>query len=489
MLNQYLISNQTLELNKSFQIYVKVLSLAHMQVRKPKRAPKKFGQLHVGHNDKKETCHYWALNPPVSYPKEPTKNVFADKCLLISVIFGLLQNAYYASCKQDRRFLRIQNVNSKVTELKNSACKLLLNELQCLFQTTKLQEIGPYHLQSTIKILHSSYRCQIFVFDNIANSSKLCYMYPVEFNDELQPIYLYQSSPNHILFIRHLKAYFRKNYTICFGCKSKFKSPYNKHLCPKRETCFACRRLYCTEKTFLTEKLLNNYCDKLITKESPKLCTICNCTLHSLHCARGHKLLCNGVGRFGYKCLKECQRFFYCTQNTSQDIKNSHSCSFGGYCKTCHKPKELNHLCRLSHVKILPYHTSLCFFKILFINNEIPITAIFLKETKERGVFTKYTFVNDYLFNINSSQVEMNYFKYRYFPNNIKNSSFADLLRQKTRKISEDFIRSARRLQKKTTLEDRIVAFILQQRNTSFICNDSSSNHLVSLILFTIIMN
>lgn len=460
-----------------------------MQTRKTKLPKKKFGQLHVGHNHEKETCRYWALNPPISYPKEPRKNVFADKCLLVSFIFGLLQNLYYFSLKQDKRFLKIQNVNSKVIDLKNSACKLLLNELECLIETTKLQELGPYHLQTTVKILHSTYKCQIFLFDSIANSSKLCYMYPPELNDELQPIYLFKAENDHIIFIRHLKAYFRKNYTICFGCKSKFKQPYNKHLCPKKKSCFSCRRLYLSsENSYYHEKIINIFCDRLISKEIPQICSICNCTLYSKHCAKGHKLLCNGQGRFGYKCIKDCQRFFYCNQNTSADIKKAHSCDVGSFCRHCRQEKELNHLCKLLPVTILPYHSRLCYFKFFFINDnyKIPAMAMMLKECEQRGVFDKFTFVNEALMLNANDSVELGFLKFNYFPKNTKHATYADLLKRRPRKTSEDFTRNVRKLLQRPNFENRLLAFMLQQRFTSFICNDTSSEQLVSIISITV---
>jgi hypothetical protein len=145
-------------------------------------------------------------------------------------------------------------------------------------------------------------------------------------------------------------------------------------------------------------------------------------------------------------------------------------------------------LCKLTRVKIPPYHTSLCFFKILYVNNDLPICAVFLKEDKNRGIFTKFTFVHEYFFNINCFQIEPRYFQFNYFPKNTKYSSFSALLKQKSRRISEDFLRNARLLKKKSTLEDRIMTFILKQHNTSFICNDSSSNHLVSFITLYILL-
>ena len=54
MLSQYLVSNQNLELNSTFKVYLKVLSIEHMQNNPRKRVAtkRKFtGRIHVGSSD------------------------------------------------------------------------------------------------------------------------------------------------------------------------------------------------------------------------------------------------------------------------------------------------------------------------------------------------------------------------------------------------------------------------------------------------------
>ena len=66
MLYQFLLSNQALELNETFQIYLKVLSIDHSTFNaslKPRKQYKKRPRLHVGNSDR----HYnfkWAIDIP-----------------------------------------------------------------------------------------------------------------------------------------------------------------------------------------------------------------------------------------------------------------------------------------------------------------------------------------------------------------------------------------------------------------------------------------
>ena len=67
MLSEYLVSNQTLELNSTFKIFLKILSIEHMQNAPPRKGLKrKFtGKLHVGAESSTSPKAYnpkWAFN-------------------------------------------------------------------------------------------------------------------------------------------------------------------------------------------------------------------------------------------------------------------------------------------------------------------------------------------------------------------------------------------------------------------------------------------
>ena len=483
---EYLTSNQNLELNKTFKIYLKILSIDHMQARAKKKKRRPIGKLHVGTNGQRNPIHYWSLNAP------PIEN-FANHCLLIATIFSLLQHEYFKSDKKDKRYLKILQCNSKSPKKRNAATKLIKNELGELFSVTGLKTTGPYQLQTTIKLLCQSYKCQFFVFDGLANSSKLCYLYPSDYDDSLKPVFLYKPSntDDHIIFIRHINSYFKNNFYICFGCKKKFKYPKRMHMCPKRSTCFACRRIFMSPETYVHQDLLHFFCDKFVTIDKSYLCKICGCTINSTHCYNGHKILCNGVGHFGFKCHSHCKRFFYSNNHqTSQQLREAHNCFDFSICKYCYVPKEPNHLCKLRWPQPILSHNRLCFFNIIFSPNDenyCPLLAIFFREELYRGNFTKYCFIDERACNSNCEDIVNNYITFNYFHSatSLNNLEFDDLYKRKKKKITEDFRRNCSKL-KCSELGPKILKFILDEKfcHTSFVCNSSTTQPVLVSLYF-----
>lgn len=455
-----------------------------------RKAPKrrKFGHLHVGGSKKTTSSDfYWGLDPPKPEDKAKKENsIFADKCLLICTVFGLLQNLFYSSQRKDKKFLYLQNVNSQVPAKKASARRLLIKELESLFLVTKLQRIGPYQIQSTVKILHETYKCQFFIFTNSTLKQKLQFMYPEKYNDSLIPIYLYQSFSdlNHLIFIKNLSAYFRSNYLICFECKRTFKKSTYKHLCKVRTSCFVCRRFYLSETTYIHEKLKNNFCDRFLTSETSFLCNICNCTIYSQHCFKGHKTFCNGLGYWGFKCLKDCQQFIYASKNvTSKTLRDTHSCSDEKFCKFCFKSKETNHICMLSQFRFPKFHNRLVFFTLEVEETDemLPILALFYKEENYRGCFKKYVITE-----IESLTCNDDHSYSKYFPMGTKNVDFELLNIQRKTKLTKDFEARLKNIRLKNTFKNKFISFILSSHHTTYICQDMYGKLLVSLTWFLI---
>ena len=139
----------------------------------------------------------------------------------------------------------------------------------------------------------------------------------------------------------------------------------------RNTTCFACRRKFQSEKTYVHQKLKFNYCNsKLPTSDKLSLCNICNVVLKTEHCKIGHKKICNGKGYFGFKCLK-CKKFTYRRNNeNSETIKQVHQCGIEK-CKNCgnnYNPDgyENIHLCPIKKEIISKYWPTLAFMKIEF---------------------------------------------------------------------------------------------------------------------------
>ena len=122
MLEQFLVSNQTLKLDNTFKVYLKVLSINHMKYKQnskkrfhPKRTKefykrkKTFGSKQKAN---KKFNYYWAVDIPENYPQAPHLNIFKEKCLLTSTVLGLLQNDYFKSNRSDRRYLLLDHFES-----------------------------------------------------------------------------------------------------------------------------------------------------------------------------------------------------------------------------------------------------------------------------------------------------------------------------------------------------------------------------------------
>ena len=131
-----------------------------------------------------------------------------------------MQHSFFETKKEQKGFLTLLKLYSQDLYKKAKAHQFLAKQLDELFSVTNLKKLGPYHLQTTVKLLSESYKCQFFIFDGLSNSSKLVYMFPFNYDDSLKPIYLYRSAHerNHIIFIKHISSYFRSNYSVCFAC-------------------------------------------------------------------------------------------------------------------------------------------------------------------------------------------------------------------------------------------------------------------------------
>jgi hypothetical protein len=275
-----------------------------------------------------------------------------DKCLIIAFVFGYSRNLYYKSDKRDKTFLYLKNIDSKFKYKKSQATKLLMSKIEKI-----MKFLDPHcitNTENTCKLLSKEFKCQFFIFIISSNVLQLSFMYPVTYDDTLQPIYLLQDprKETHVLSVISLKSLFKTYSTICFACKRNFKTLLNKHMCRKKKNCFACRRFFCTEDTYLHDDLLNDFCDKLVTSEESYNCNVCNVTLYSDHCAKGHKRFCSGKGYFGWKCQK-CKKFTYRSGKTSsEEIQRNHICG-SRKCKFCLENFDVKdfHICKLRQEK------------------------------------------------------------------------------------------------------------------------------------------
>ena len=485
MLSQFLTSNQGLRLNDSFQIYFKLLSIDHMNYKKgiKKKVKKQTFATHVGARAS-ISMRYWGLDPPSVYfnrKEKEVQNLFENKCLLLCTIFSLLQHSYFETRKEDKSYLTLSKLYSTDPYKKSKAHEFLAKQLDNLFSVTNLKKVGPYHLQTTIKLLSETYKCQFFVFDGLSNSNKLVYMFPFTYDDSLKPVYLYRPAHqrSHVVFIKHLNSYFRSNYLVCFACKRKFKNSYHRHLCKERKCCFVCRRFVQSTTTYLHERLNDWFCDKDIAKEKNFKCDICNCTIYSKKCYIGHKKLCNGRGYFGFKCEK-CEKILTSSRGqSSNEIRNSHICTGESQCKFCFEKTNDDHFCKLKHLKFSSFHTRLAFFKLRALAEfpYKPTVLVVLREEDKRGNFTKYVLSHEVL---GSYAEKIKYFiSEPYFMPNTKHEDFEKT--KTTEKITADFQINVKQLHEGKTFTTDLLLFFLEKNDTTYICQDQHSYTMVNI--------
>ena len=378
MLQRFLISDNNIDLhiNDTFKVFVHVLSINHVQFKKryPRAKQKNTRKKHYGNSTDKNVSKYvWAIDISDGYDSNP--NAFKNKCFIMCSILGHLQNSYFKSERLDKRFYYAKMINNKSKNLRIHAGNILKKELDIVLKKIEFNEDEIFNLEQMAKKMSDLYQCQIFLFDGIENSSKLKYMYPATLQDNLEPIYLYEPFDNehHVILIKNLNSYFKANKKVCFQCKKTFKDSRYLHRCIRKSTCFACRRRFKSHTTYTHEIIEKQYCDTKVNPSIEKsICNICNVFLKTDHCKKGHKLLCNGKGRFGWKCLK-CKRFT-CRHNntTSEELKKSHKCGeeICNFCKEYYNPKDCQeiHLCRLTPETITNKWPALAFMRFEFLN-------------------------------------------------------------------------------------------------------------------------
>ena len=144
MLYQYLLSNQALELNNTFQIYCKILSVDHsafnLTKKNPARKRRNVNNVHVG-NSKRLYKYKWAIDVPSVEPP------FTNLCLLIGTIFGLLQHCFFDSNERDKTFLYAQRINDQNQQKKKRAQSIINDKLEQLFSVNEPYYFNEYFIQ------------------------------------------------------------------------------------------------------------------------------------------------------------------------------------------------------------------------------------------------------------------------------------------------------------------------------------------------------
>ena len=480
MLNQYLISHQHLQLDRTFKVYIKILSSSHSSQKKLTKTTvkklinmKKVRRFHVGgRRDNSSFSQLWAIDVPALETDNLTSN-FKNKCLLTCAILGKLQNEFFMGL--NKKFSIVRYVNSTSAIKKKYAGKLLLEELETLIRAEHLQDTGPYEVTSTLTKLSSAWSSQFFIFEGVAQSkSKLAYMYPPSYNDSLMPIFLYKIyNSGHVVFIQNINSYFKHNGKVCFECKRTFKGSRYRHFCKAKKSCFVCHRFIRSSTTYFHSKLEREFCDSTLVPQIASICLLCNCKIFSQSCFRAHKVLCYSRGFFGWFC-DTCQTFTYHSNNLcSADIKKAHICGNFRPCRYCFLPNDPHHLCNLKREKPDGFHNRLGFFNLqLTLSNDL-ILAVIYREEAVRGNFSKHVFFHK---NFKSSDtVDRDHFVFNYFDSTKIDSKYQSYKEKVHKKPTFDFSSNLEKIKnKEDSIEKNLLLHFLQPSNlhTTYITMD-----------------
>jgi len=492
MLAEFLVSNQNLHLNSTFKVYLKILSVAHMNagIKKQPNKRKFTGRVHVG-GSKKGNISFnprWAFDPSISEFSSMQRSFLQYKCLLVTTVIALLQHEFFLTEGKDTRFTFLSKLTSKVKKLRDKAFNLLQDELKNLFNVTKLKQTGPYELKATLILLHATYKCQFFIFNGITNSTQLYCMYPENYDDKLKPIFLLKSNldGDHIVFIKNLNYFLGGSKSFCLACSKFFKKRYNQHLCKAKNCCFTCRKLLQTPETFAHKLLFQYFCDKNICSLPPEECPICSIPTYSSRCLNHHRKFCYGKGS-SYYC-SQCEKLIYGKKGqTSEAIRITHQCIDAPNCNFCFKTKDEDHLCELITDKIPTHHPRLGFFHFDYfypqdftVEHELnPCLAIILREDKKRSVFTKHI-ISEVVLNCNNSIEDA--LAVNYLPSAIETLPF----RTKILNVKSVFCTNLSNLKQKcdNSCLVKVLEFFMDEKfsDTTYICQDSDSIALMSLL-------
>lgn len=476
LLNQYLVSNQNLQLNKTFKVYLKILSSNHSQIHsvETKRAKKQ----KVGCPNVNPLKALWAIDVPQI-------DFLRNCCLLLSTVLAIAQHEYFESNLSNQKFKYMEKILSSNTKKFKYAETLLIKAVTKIFDETVIpyhQE--PYDLIETVTHLSQYFKCQFFIFEgSLKVTSKLFLRYPADYDCSLKPIFLYKIN-DHVIFIRNLSAYYHSNGQTCFVCKKFYRSPHYKHFCKDNNNCcFVCHRYFQKSTSYVTSNLEKYFCNSKLQNDLNEKCTLCNVYLNSLSCKKAHRKLCNSKGFFGYFC-DLCKRFTYASSGTnSQTLKEKHNCSHRT-CKICYNSCVGEHLCKLITPSYPKIHTKLCFLNLEVCAN-VPIACVlFLENDNQSKVYFENILLADTNLNLYQNfrpepLIYQDLEKYTLCGRSLKLKKYSNdfsVTKNKVTKMNHSFVK-------------KFLEFVLEDnlRGTTFIVADEENSSMVSwaeVILF-----
>ena len=341
MYENFIQSNQHLELNDSFKVQFKILSVEHFN-HNVNNVPS--FQPHIVGSHTRKVFPKYILDPP-SFCSWHNYDCFRDLCFLISFLIGLIR-LEYEELNKFSEFLQFRkDLFHRYAKHRKDSCRKLhdyLNQVKPL-----LKERSKWNdLNYCLPKLSHFYNIQIHIFDETCNFN-LKESFPEKMDYKMKQMHMCLFNNSHLTLVNNLNQLFsqNKNY-FCFACAKHFTRKIGlRHICKKHETCFACGRHQKQPDYYLNFINRDHFCEREGAEKMT--CRACKRTCQNKSCFRHHKLICkNGMffsccGKFTYisgeepslayikenhRCEKKCK---VCRDYLGNEDQSRHQCKFG----------------------------------------------------------------------------------------------------------------------------------------------------------------
>ena len=446
-------SHQTVSLDSELNIKCSVISIQHSVEYLAKRArnrplpeDKMYGAL-------KSTNDYAGRNYGYIIVPKGTRNqpnLFDKRCLVIAFVIGKrIAEASWQGEKElkktifklrglcQRRFISAKQVNTIGSSLWSEA-KHMLDRI-CTKDT------GPYGLQC-LEDLAKSNNIQVILFSGLMNEPT--HIFPSDLKQprpDLPTVYLKEvinltseeNSIYHINVIIHPQLLSRgRSKFHCKFCLKMIRSGRHHRYCPKRKTCFSCRRLLCHQDDhfgFLDQKQLcpsyirplNHPAISFLNGGEGAECGKCDQIIYTKCCLKIHKKECKGKK----KCSKCHQLVIARGKENLEDKMAEHEC-MQKRCMTCYQMIPMTamktHHCKLaktSFPKGYNHWSTLDIESFTYGPNKQhrDCMLVFSYETTLAGVFNRITFVHQGFHLTMADSIEKHIYSYDYIPPELHN--------------------------------------------------------------------
>ena len=376
MLENFLLSNQDLELNNSFKVQFKVLSVAHYGhniQNVPNFVP------HIVGSSKKTTYPNYVTIPP-EYCYYHKSGCFAKLCFLVSFVIGWIK-IESEELEKFSTFLEFRkSLFHRYEKHRKSAHQKIHTYIEQLYQNG-LERGKERNLNYLIPFLSEKYNIQFHLFDEITDFS-LKQSFPDIISYEMRQMFLCYFGNNHITLVNNLNQLFAKNKNFyCFSCQKYFtRKVGHRHLCKKHKSCFACGRLVRKPTYFVTHQNGFSFCSDAQGMIS---CFACKRTCQNEECLKEHRKICQKGVMF--HC---CNSFEYVSgeRPNVQFIKNNHTCI--KKCRQCQKDiTSKHHQCKFGQIQLNFDQPKIGYFH--FLNENMSGASCFKCSKKVCNIHTK----------------------------------------------------------------------------------------------------